>query len=332
MTEPSSQSQPSSTSTSPSSSSGCYGGASWEPAQQLAQTLNEIQCMCAHATSQGIALPSATTGALAALMADVGYFHVDSASAPTNVAAWTAQALTVHAELSALVAPAKPSSLESNPKLTRLRQWPRHYPTVAAIAAAGFIGLGLFIVGAGIATRHAGPGLNLWGQMACAGAALLGSAFFSTFEASKYIVARTYDARYEGVYFIRFLLGVVAGLILSNFGSTLMPGAHTPTGMLGLATLALLGGYSSDAVNRILMRVSDTLSAAVEGTDTDELKAKDEQLKAARTALEALRAHDETAAAQRIDRVLSPPAGQSLDPRVREALEGVKGQLQHRLT
>ena len=39
------------------------------------------------------------------------------------------------------------------------------------------------------------------------------------FEANKYVVASTFDPKYESSYWIRFVLGLIAGLLLSKFVS-----------------------------------------------------------------------------------------------------------------
>jgi len=47
----------------------------------------------------------------------------------------------------------------------------------------------------------------------------LGAAFYTLFTAHEYVRKRTFDPRYNSVYLIRFVLGVIAGLILANLGS-----------------------------------------------------------------------------------------------------------------
>jgi hypothetical protein len=262
-------------------------GQPWQPREQLRQTLAEIQCMWAHATSRGIAVPTATVHALDELITSVGAADADgqspAAPGPTDeeLADRTDKALEVHALFSALVAPAHPSSLSFNQPVHGLKAWLNQYPAVTIIAFFGLVGIALFAMFApGLAQVGTGQMFGARAELACAGAAMLGSAFFSTFEASKYIVAQTYDSRYAGTYVIRFLLGITAGLILANFGNALLK-PSSDTGKLGVATFALVGGYSADAVNSVLMRVSDTLTAAVKGRSDAEVASKGQQLQAA---------------------------------------------------
>jgi hypothetical protein len=100
-------------------------------------------------------------------------------------------------------------------------------------------------------------------------AAVLGAGFYSLFTAYGYIAARTFDPAYNIVYLVRFLLGVVAGTILANFGPSM--------GLKGFQTtlLGLIGGYSAEAVNQILIRVGETLVAAVKGSGKDDVKARE---------------------------------------------------------
>jgi hypothetical protein len=290
----------------------------WTPQDQLRETLGEIQCMWAHATSRGIAVPTATVHALDELIRKVGVDGSGPASAVSGTQAdrWLAdgtdKALEVHALFSALVAPAHPSSLSSNPPMSGLRDWVRQYPTIVLIAFFGFAGIVLFALFAAnlihqevIGQARGGRILTPGADLACAGAAMLGSAFYSTFEASKYIVAQTYDSRYAGIYVIRFLLGITAGLILANFGNALIQ-PTTPAGDLGVATFALLGGYSADAVNSVLMRVSDTLSAAVKGRSDSEVASKDQQLRAAQTVADVQERRAMIATKQLEDKLRSP--------------------------
>jgi hypothetical protein len=314
----------------------------WQPGEQLRQTLREIQRMSAYATSSGIPIPSAAANALAELIKDLGSDYVDddgAASASSSrtaedaarLAARTGEALRVHGVLSALIAPATPQTLESNPKVNRFRDWLRYYPAVTSIAVVGFVS-GLCLLFRFVPHMAPAEGLatlNLAGQLACLGAGALGSAFYSAFEASKYIVTRTYDSRYAGVYVFRFFLGIAAGMILANFGAALLR-ARPEAAPLGAATLALVGGYSADAVNRILLRVSETLSSFVRGSDEATVKAKDEELKATQTLLEAQRGRGDDDASSTIDDVLASDDGHRLADDHRKALERVKAHLQHR--
>jgi hypothetical protein len=88
----------------------------------------------------------------------------------------------------------------------------------------------------------------------------LGAAFYALFTAYRYIAAGNYDTTYESSYWIRFILGLIAGV--------LMP-ALIPLGK-GNATrplLALLGGFSAAMLYRILQRLVQAVESLVVGED-----------------------------------------------------------------
>ncbi|CAG1005870.1 hypothetical protein PHYC_03270 [Phycisphaerales bacterium] len=110
-------------------------------------------------------------------------------------------------------------------------------------------------------------------------AAMLGAAFYTLYTANRYIVERTFDRAYTTHYIVRFVLGIVAGVILANFGDYLLtdrtagganaakPGGPPSEAAVTLtqSVLALIGGYSADAVNAIFTRVAETLTTLVRG-------------------------------------------------------------------
>jgi hypothetical protein len=125
--------------------------------------------------------------------------------------------------------------------------------------------------------------LNLSFLLAAAG---LGACFAGLFQANRYIANSTFDPKYESSYWIRIVLGLMAGMILSelipldifggggaeNSGS----GVTTSTQALGKPVLALLGGFSAAAVYRIIARIIDALESLVWG-DGKETTAAQEQ-------------------------------------------------------
>jgi hypothetical protein len=84
----------------------------------------------------------------------------------------------------------------------------------------------------------------------------------------------------------RVVLGAISGLILANFGTYLI-GTDTTLKTLAPSALALVGGYSADAVNSILKRFADTVTAAVRGSGEDVVKASEAQFAARQAQMEA---------------------------------------------
>src|SRR5215467_14491967 len=95
-------------------------------------------------------------------------------------------------------------------------------------------------------------------------AAALGACFYVLFKTHEYVRDRTFDPRYNSVYVVRLVLGILSGLTLSIVVSQaqLFKGALKD---LGPAVIALLGGFSTEAVYVILQRLVDILLAAVRG-------------------------------------------------------------------
>ena len=134
---------------------------------------------------------------------------------------------------------------------------------------------------------------NLCGILMLLAAAGLGSGFYGLYTAYDYYVNRTYDPRYNQTYLVRYILGLTAGTILGYFGTNML-GAGSSAGPataaetaktasmakdLGPSVLALVGGYAAEAVSQILQRMAETLVTVVRGSNADELKAKQEELK-----------------------------------------------------
>lgn len=142
-------------------------------------------------------------------------------------------------------------------------------------------------------------------------AAALGASFYALFEAYKYVSNASYDPRYESIYWIRFTLGIVSGVILAQFifqptmtieevrkiqeaaaqaimnnNNLSMPqtnnGAGVPN-MQGLFTysplLAFLGGFSARVVHKILNSLVDSVESFISGSARDLIRAREESAK-----------------------------------------------------
>lgn len=90
----------------------------------------------------------------------------------------------------------------------------------------------------------------------------LGAAFYALFTAYQYIAAGTYDTTYESSYWIRFILGLIAGVVLPS----LVPiNASNSSAAVTRPMLALLGGFSAAVLYRILQRLVEMVEALAEG-------------------------------------------------------------------
>lgn len=248
--------------------------------QQLMDLLMQINLMEAYATLQGKPIEKNLAQKLALLSnhikrpAEAGKAREElKAIDDASVVKAIELAFDVHGSLSELVKPATPESLEASaPRKGWARvKWPR---VTDILIVTTFVAVAAFAAGALL--KGSWPNAA---QLAYLGAALLGASFSGLFTAYKFVQSRTFDPAQGSSYMVRVVLGTVSGLILANIGSSLI-GAQTSGALsaLGPGTLALVGGYSADAVNLILQRIADTLVTTVRGNTDDALKAKQAQL------------------------------------------------------
>ncbi len=116
-------------------------------------------------------------------------------------------------------------------------------------------------------------------------AAAIGASFAALFQANRFIQDGTFDPVYEVSYWIRFVLGLLAGTMLAS----LIPiesyveeeGGRVSGSLQGLGTplLALLGGFSASAVHRILTRLTAAVEALVRGDTRDMLAVQEQAVK-----------------------------------------------------
>lgn len=239
--------------------------------------------------------------------------------------------VAVHAGLSQIVAPATPQAillLASHGAGSSV--WSFLGPVVlvrrmmlAAIASlAMFMGMALFPEVTGdISFQNASSEELLFNLMFLLAAAGLGASFAALFTVNRFIAEARYDPKFETSYWITFALGLIAGIILAQLvpigetlglvpiGETLEgeaagPAAatslaaaqreqHTGIGRLAKPTLALLGGFSSALVYRILDRLVAAVDTLVRG-ETREIVSAQAQAAKARLAEQGARNRLET--------------------------------------
>ena len=107
-------------------------------------------------------------------------------------------------------------------------------------------------------------------------AAGLGASFAALFRANKYIVAGNYDPKYSVSYWNRIVLGLIAGVILSE----LIPLATPALQGSAKPILALLGGFSAATLYRILNRLVLALESIVQGDTREVIKSQQRALDA----------------------------------------------------
>ena len=94
-------------------------------------------------------------------------------------------------------------------------------------------------------------------------AAALGACFAALFQANRFIAEGTFDPKYESSYWIRVILGLIAGLLLSH----MVPLTNDDISKLSVTKpmLALLGGFSAAMVYRIISRLIEAVESLVRG-------------------------------------------------------------------
>ena len=247
--------------------------------QELLDLLMQINLMEAYITLQGMPIEKDVAQKIAQLAdlmkrppdrkADEELKVMNDAS----VVKALEMAFEVHGVLSQRVKPATPESLEASvPRKGWARiVWPRITDILIATTFVGVI-----IVAGGTLLKLRWPDAQ---YVVFLGAALLGASFSGLFTAYKFVQNRTFDPASGSSYMVRVVLGTVSGLILALIGRYFIS-SDSATAALGPGTLALVGGYSADAVNLILQRIADTLVTTVRGSADDAIKAKQAQLEA----------------------------------------------------
>lgn len=182
-------------------------------------------------------------------------------------------AIVVHNRLSALIKPATPASIRVS------SIWSNK--ALMGIWVVGGICFLLLIYSAAVPVPAATAATatfaawypNFIRSLGLIGAAGVGSAFSQLYTATEYLRTGTFEPQYNQIYIIRFALGIIAGAILGQFGNDLLQSGGGNFSGIAQTSLALIGGFSAEAVYQILQRVSDTLVTVVRGTGKDQAEA-----------------------------------------------------------
>ncbi len=154
----------------------------------------------------------------------------------------------------------------------------RHMMLVAILSLAAFIALSVSESVKGVANWSEGYGMPLLlEELFLISAAGLGASFLSLFQANRYIVEGTYDPKYVPSYWIRYVLGIISGIILAQ----LIPIDQSGTTIkLAKPTLAMVGGFSAAVVYRILNRIIETIESLIRGDSKSIIAAQEQAAKA----------------------------------------------------
>ena len=265
------------------------------PDRQVSNQLSEqISVMLQYALEEGLELDSTTAN----LVRSVNIAKGDAS-----------QLVELHSALAKAVAPATPGSLAATTPASGWFGFLRRPAVIGwMVLAAVFCAIG-FVVAID----------QKWSTLSWVTGAGLGAAFYGLFTAHDYVKQRTFDPRYNSVYMIRFVLGVIAGIILANLP---IFDKNETLRSLGKGVIALLGGFSAEAVNQVLQRLVDILVATVKGSGSDLAKAQVEQVK---TKAAAQLASTKQSASQELANIMSDPGlSESLRSRLKDLQNSLK--------
>ncbi|SHH56101.1 hypothetical protein SAMN05443575_4087 [Jatrophihabitans endophyticus] len=175
--------------------------------------------------------------------------------------------LADHWLLAQAVAPATPLSLRylGDTDDRGLTEWGRDVPLVRRLMITAVACIAVFAATAtsSVVTKGSGDIFTSSGletavnEVFLLSGAGIGASFAALFKANLHITAFTYEPRYAPTYWARFLLGLIAGLVLAE----IIPLGDTSSDSLSKPVLALLGGFSAELVYGVLTRIISTLGS-----------------------------------------------------------------------
>ena len=243
----------------------------------------ECQAMVKHAFAKGVKVPAKITRLL----------QLQSLNPQSDSRA--EQLTQIHNQLSELVSPAKPVTIMLMARETEkaslflfLGRVPliRKMMMVAIVSLVVLIALSLssYINNENMVTSMfdmQGTRL-LFVQAILLASAAIGASFAALFKANSYVTAGCYDPKYESSYWVRFVVGLIAGIILTQLipinldsvaraaegamGNTTGTGQEESSGISHAAlriSMALVGGFSANLVYTILDRTVETIASFV---------------------------------------------------------------------
>ena len=229
------------------------------------QLVIESRAMLQHALASGIRVPPDLLTAVA-----------QTPEPPAgDVRVW-AQA---HGQLADIVAPATPRMLallaatpEDRSAWRRLGNVPlvRQLMYVAIASLITFVGLTLspYIGDPRLGSIYTSDGFPLLvNELFYLCAAAMGASFANLFEAITQVLRARFDPLTEYFYWMRFLLGLIAGLLLATLFESNIGAQETTdaTVRLGAAGLALAGGFSANLLYRVLTRITESVEYLLVG-------------------------------------------------------------------
>jgi len=134
----------------------------------------------------------------------------------------------------------------------------------------------------------------VYNELVIVAIAALGASFYALFEVYKYITKNSYDPKYDSIYWIRFVLGIVSGVILAQFifispeilgeENGTIDAINKSQELGGFMTykplLAFLGGFSARVVHKILNSMVEAIETFISGSARDMVASREAAAKA----------------------------------------------------
>jgi Na+-transporting NADH:ubiquinone oxidoreductase subunit NqrC len=107
----------------------------------------------------------------------------------------------------------------------------------------------------------------------------LGACFYILMKLQPYLENRSFDPKYNSAYITRFVIGIVAGVILAYVWAHLFNKQSSENKSFALQSfspgvIGILGGFSAEAVQQVLQRIVEVLLTVVRGDNSAATQAK----------------------------------------------------------
>ncbi len=210
-------------------------------------------------------------------------------SVDTKLKEFTKRLTVVHGQLSQIIAPALPHSLKllhDEKKKGGWRQKLGPVPLIQGMVIASLISLFGYIACIAldaILSPNANDPFSMTQffdtfvqLLVLVSAAGMGASYLALYQANRYVIKGTFDPKYNSTYWIRFVLGLISGIILAEVVSQ----TQEELLVLGKTVLALLGGFSASVVYRILTSLVEAVESIFRGDPTERIEAEEQVSKA----------------------------------------------------
>ncbi|OEJ68911.1 hypothetical protein [Magnetovibrio blakemorei] len=244
--------------------------------------LDEIAVMTEHALDVGVSIPDSVAQNLQSVQG-----QIEQQQRPCFEVL-----ISIHNALSVLILPALPGSLLFLKKQRKetifgaqnLAKFLGPIPIIRHMVIVSFFALAAFIylsVSSQINAIELGKSLferDGFAQVSVSlfllSAAAIGGSFANLYKAYQFVDKGTFDPNNNTTYWINFALGLIAGFVLSELVSL---DVETTTSR---PLLALLGGFSANAVYKILSKLVEAVGAVVEGDAAAQVAASQASIRA----------------------------------------------------